>query len=133
MGPTDALSAILHIDGSPADPLEIVVANGTGEVVGQTIGPQKETFTNAVVVLVPDSLSVRSRLDLYKNVTSDARGRFSFREVPPGDYKIFAWDYIPSGSWMNGEFLEPYESTGKLIHVVEGRKQETEVIVTPRR
>jgi hypothetical protein len=133
MGQTDALSGVLRIDASAPDPLEIILGNGTAEVTGLTIGSQKEPFTNAVVALVPDAISLRSRADLYKNTTSDALGRFTFGEVPPGDYKIFAWDYTQTGSWMNGEFLQPYESTGKLIHVIEGRKQETEVLVTPRR
>jgi hypothetical protein len=128
-GTEDVLSNGLHIYAPPTNPIEIVLATDSGEVSGIATGPKREVMTNVVVVLVPDSLPLRRRLDLYKNTTSDAYGRFTFSSVPPGDYKIFAWDYAQPDAWTNTQFLEMYESAGKLIHVAEGKKLETEVTV----
>ena len=129
-GTEDVLSAGLHINSPPTSPIEIVLATDSGEVTGVATGPKREVMTNVVVVLVPDSLPLRRRLDLYKNTTSDAYGRFTFSSVAPGDYKIFAWDYVREGAWANPQFLELYESAGKPIHIGEGKKLETEVSIT---
>jgi hypothetical protein len=131
IGTKDVFSEGVHISGPVADPIEIVLGTGTTEVAGTSVGSKQEIFTNALVALVPDSLTLRSRLDLYKNTSTDAYGRFTFKEVPPGDYKVFAWDWVQFGSWMNPQFLQQYESSGKLIHVELGKKQETQVTVVP--
>jgi len=71
-------------------------------------------------------------LDLYESTKTDARGLFTFKGVPVGDYKMFAWDHAQTGSWMNAQFLQSYELSGKLIHVVDGKKQEVQVTVISR-
>jgi Tol biopolymer transport system component len=130
LGNEDLLSAGLHINAPPADLVEVVLATDTGEVTGVATGPKREVMTNVVVVLVPDSLPLRRRINLYKSTTSDAYGRFTISSVPPGDYKMFAWEYVREDAWTNTQFLDMYESAGKLIHVAGSKKLETEVTVT---
>jgi hypothetical protein len=133
LGLNDLLADGLHILSGTTDSLEIILGTDVGEVTGVAVGAKKEVVTNSVVVLVPDSLPLRGRVDLYQNTTADTSGRFNFKAVPPGDYKLFAWDYVEPGAWMYPPFLQPYESSGKVIHVTEGKKLETEATVLARR
>ena len=41
-------------------------------------------------------------------------------DIEPGDYRVFAWDDIPADAWLDADFIRPYESRGKLVHVSEG-------------
>jgi hypothetical protein len=41
----------------------------------------------------------------------------SSSDVPPGNYKLFAWDWAESDAWQNANFITAYESLGKSILV----------------
>jgi hypothetical protein len=51
---------------------------------------------------------------------ADSGGRFTISGVPPGDYKLFAWDEIDRGAYLDPDFLQPYEDFGKAVRVEEG-------------
>ncbi len=55
----------------------------------------------------------------HRDSRSDEQGVFHFDGVAPGSYKLFAWDNIPSGAFLNADFLKQYEDLGRAI-VVEG-------------
>jgi hypothetical protein len=67
-----------------------------------------------ITVLVPQD---RGRLDLYKTANSGAEGKVSFANVPPGDYKIFAWEEVKQGAWQDALYMEKFEEKGRLVHV----------------
>jgi hypothetical protein len=52
---------------------------------------------------------------------SDASGKATFTNMPPGDYRVFAWDEIREGSWL-GEpaFFDQIENRARKIHVENG-------------
>src|SRR5205814_2285582 len=90
----DALNTGLHLEKAPEVPLEIVLGNNPGAVVGTVLDERAQAVADASVVLLPD---VRRRTDLYKTVTTDPFGRFQLERVPPADYKIFAWTDVDNG------------------------------------
>jgi len=71
----------------------------------------------ALVTLVPDPPN-RNRQDLFDSKISDQFGRFTLLGLPPGDFKIFAWDseYVYP---QQLDFLKPYEDRGKSVHMEE--------------
>lgn len=42
---------------------------------------------------------------------------FSLQSVPPGDYKLFAWDSVQAGAYQNAEFMQRYEARGTPVSV----------------
>ena len=58
--------------------------------------------------------------DLLQNEVTDANGRFSFRGVPPGDYKVFAWTDVELGAPEDPEFRRPFESLGAAVRLGTG-------------
>ena len=87
--------------------------------------------SGVAVVLVPDRY--RDRIERYRNVTTDVNGKFGIRSVPPGDYKLFAWDSLDPFAWYDPDVLARYESMGKPVHVVDSVNQivELKVITEP--
>jgi hypothetical protein len=49
--------------------------------------------------------------------------------IAPGDYKVFAWEYVPNDAWTNAEFMRPYESLGTGVRVPPGGRHETQLSV----
>jgi hypothetical protein len=51
--------------------------------------------------------------------------------IAPGEYKMFAWETVPDGAWMDANFLEFYEGRGQTI-VVGSNTPDIELKLIPR-
>jgi hypothetical protein len=71
-------------------------------------------------VLLPDA---RRRTDLYRVTLTDASGQFHLDRLPPGDYKVFAWDDVDEDAWYDPEFMRMHENEGVAIRIGEGRTE----------
>jgi hypothetical protein len=117
LGNADVLNAGLRVESPPAVPLEIVIGTNAGALEGTVVDDRGRTAADIAVVLVPD---VRARTDLFKSAVSDSSGRFRFDRLPPGGYKLFAWQEVENGSWFDPEFLRSQENRGHAIRIAEG-------------
>jgi hypothetical protein len=98
--------------------VEVILAPAAGDVTGVVQNSRGEPATSVQVTAVPASGSLRR--DLNKLVTSDASGNFTLHGLPPGDYKIFAWEQIEEpNAWMDRDFRQPFESQSVLAKVQE--------------
>jgi hypothetical protein len=130
LGNEDALGGF-RLTSDTASVLEVVLTTATGSVEGIALDRAGDPAPNATVVLVP--LSARKQTSLYKFLVTGSDGRFRFSEIPPGDYKLFAWDDIETGAWENAEFVRPFEMRGQPVRVTENSKDSLTltVIYTP--
>jgi hypothetical protein len=127
VGREDALNRV-HLTSDTKDPLlQVVLTTETGSVEGIAIGRAGDPAANCTVVLVPEY--ARMRASLYKTLVTNSDGRFRFQEIPPGNYKLFAWDDIETGAWQDAEFMRPYESRGRAIRISENGKEEAQLNV----
>jgi protocatechuate 3,4-dioxygenase beta subunit len=94
-------------------PIQIIVKSGTGSIEGVA-------KPGAIVALTPTGR--RNNHVLYYGVTADPMGAFTIRAVAPGDYKIFAWESIPPGAYLNADFLKKYEDAGSAVTVTPDSK-----------
>jgi hypothetical protein len=118
--------------GQPLSPLEITIGTDSGFINGVVVDDKRRALPNAVVALLPDAPNLRRRFDLYKSVTTDSNGRFQISTVPPGDYKLFAWEYAETDAWQAEQFLEGYEVFGKTIRIGgEGRQEDIQLTSAP--
>jgi hypothetical protein len=129
-GGQDVLRDGLHIDRPTNEPLEIVVSPNAGRLEGN-VSADRQKFANATVVLMPAS-SLRKQTNLYQTVQSNAEGRFTFENIPPGTYKVFAWEDVESFAWFDAEFMRNFENRGTEIVIREGAKESIELTVIPR-
>jgi hypothetical protein len=51
--------------------------------------------------------------------------------LPPGDYRLFAWEAIESNSWFDPDVVRPFESKGTAVHVDESGKANLDLKVIP--
>jgi hypothetical protein len=129
-GATDVMSEGLRLDRAPTGPLEILVSMNTGIADGIVQNEKLAPAANVTVVFVPDPTR-RHRLDLYRTTSTDAAGRFHVEGVPPGDYRVFAWEDVELGSWQDPEFIRQFEDRGKSMQINEGSTSNIELRVIP--
>jgi hypothetical protein len=103
----------------PLGPLEIVMRPGGGRITGTVQGATDGKTVR--VVLIPSQERRKNSL-LYKTATLSAGDRsFSFSNVAPGEYSVFAWAGLPpGGAEQDPEFTAPYEPFASRITVVDG-------------
>ena len=130
LGAIDVLGNGLHVDGRFRDTLDVVLASPAGRIEGRLVNAVQKGVDAMPVVLVPDAQH-RGRRDLYRNGLTDDDGRFQFGNLPPGDYRLFAWEFIEEGSWLDSEFLRLYEDKGTPVHVDQGSREVVEVQPIP--
>jgi hypothetical protein len=109
-----------------ASPLlvEILVGTRGGRIEGTT--PKG----GAVVAIIP---AERYRTDLYKSAVADGQGRFSVRGIPPGEYKVFAWEKLTQRYlFFDPAFLGQFESAGKDITISEGSSETLQLSLIPQ-
>lgn len=129
-GGQDVLRDGLHIEGPTNETLEIVVSPNAGRLEGN-VTADRQKFSNATVVLVPAS-SLRQQTNLYQTVQSNSEGHFTFENIPPGSYKVFAWEDVEAFAWFDADFMRNVENRGTEIVMREGAKESIEITVIPR-
>ncbi|HEX4999392.1 MAG TPA: carboxypeptidase-like regulatory domain-containing protein [Terriglobia bacterium] len=145
LGDDDVLNGGLHLDGNsenvtrllrqaqdaaavsgaeakpPELALEILVGANPGVIEGHVVNENREPVASVTVTLFADTVHNRIlRTDMYRVTSTDASGRFEVTGLPPGEYKVFAWDGIERGAWLDPSYTETFESKGQSIHVEEG-------------
>jgi protocatechuate 3,4-dioxygenase beta subunit len=118
---TDILADGLTVAPGTSLELDIVLASDGGRVEGTVADSSDHASAGATVLLVPDS---RTRADLYRTVTADQYGHYEFTAVPPGGYKLFAWDDIEPGIWFDPAFLADRKKEGADV-TIRAQQQET--------
>ena len=77
----------------------------------------------ATVVLIPQEKERRDQIQYYKTVTTDQYGRFTLKNLDPGEYKVFAWEDVETGAYMDPDFVGPVESRGESLTIREGSQE----------
>lgn len=113
-----------------AGPLVIAVSARAGQIEGVVLDAKQQPMAGASVVLVP-APKLRDRQDAYREITSDQYGRFLLKTIEPGDYKLFAWEDLEPGEYMDPEFLKPVEERGFAIRIHEGSRETAELTAIP--
>jgi len=126
---TDVLNQPWVIGTSVRGSLEVVVSSAGGQIEGTVVDARSQPVSSILAVLIPDQ--DRGRTELMKTASSDQSGRFTFRGITPGTYKIFAWEGIEANSYFDPEVLSQYEPQAKPVRIGEGEKLVAEVKMIP--
>ncbi len=125
-GGSDVLESGLTISYSqPPSRLDIVLSPDSGRVDGSVLQEQNPV-SGALVVLVPDPPH-RDREEMYRMNTTDSFGHFSLLGLPPGDFKLFAWEPVQGTNYIDPDFLIAFEDRGTPAHIGGGQKQQVQL------
>jgi len=125
MGDVDVLNDRLHLESLSREPMIIVIGSNPGALNGRVLNDRQQPVSGSSVVLVHDN-GLRYRVN-EKTTFSDPAGRYEFQNVPPGNYKLFAWERIEPGAWQDPDFMRTFESRGVPIRVDEGGRVTADV------
>ena len=127
----DALEEGLDLTRGAAGLIRIVVSAKAGQLEGAVTNEKQEPVAGSTVVLIPTAPKRREQVQFHQTVTADQSGRFTLKNLSPGDYKLYAWEDVENGAWLDPEFLQPVESKGKAVTVREGSRETVDLKAIP--
>jgi protocatechuate 3,4-dioxygenase beta subunit len=113
---TDVLQEGLTVSRPGKLPVEIVLAHDAASVEGKVQDKDDQPVSGATVVLIPET-KLRSRHDLFQKASTDQFGRYQFKTVTPGAYKLFIWPDVEEGIWFDPDFLKDFEAQGQSVTI----------------
>jgi len=125
----DVVNEFFHVSGPVSGTLEIVLSSRAGQIDGTLVNEKSQPVPGIEAVMVPDRF--RDRADLIKTAVTDKDGRFTIRGIPPGEYKIFAWEAIEQFAYFDPDVLRQFEQLGKAVSIPESGKITLEVKLIP--
>jgi len=119
-GSDDILANPLTLESKETvSPLQVLLGTDGGRLPVDVSNSKGEPQSGAQFVLVPDNAR-RNRRDQYRLATSDADGHALIRGIPPGNYKLFAWESLEPNAYLNSDFLAGYEASGVPVKIASG-------------
>jgi protocatechuate 3,4-dioxygenase beta subunit len=115
--------------GQPVRNLDFVLTSGGAHVDG-TVEQDQLPAAGVQVVLVPDGAR-RAQPSYFRGSLTDNQGRFTLESIPPGDYKLFAWQAMERGAYLDPEFLQQFEDLGKAVSLKEGESMSVQLDAIP--
>ena len=99
-----------EIEYSTSVALEITIRSDGARVEGKTLDKDDNPWDGAVVALIPANGKGATR-----SVKSGAGGAFQITGVPPGEYKLPAWDDAGQDDLQNPDFVKRFESQATAV------------------
>jgi hypothetical protein len=107
--------------------LEVTISSRGAHIQGMVKDADGLPASGVWVVLVPDEAR-RNEFHLFKQRTTDQHGRFDFRGIAPGDYKLFSWEQVQQNEWEDPDFLKAFEPKGESISLQEGDGKSVDLV-----
>jgi hypothetical protein len=102
-------------------PLEVVFSTRGARLSGTVIGKA----TTPKVILIPSDAARREHES--RAAVFDQNGVFSLESIAPGSYKLYAFENVPEGIWLDPDFLKEVESSGVAFEATEGEAKTIQV------
>ncbi len=142
-GNQDVLGKEIDLTSGSGGELELSFSYGVATVSGTVQRPESDTASASVdlasqkpasppsgqLVLVPDVLRADGSGLLYAN--PDQNGSFTFKSVPPGHYRAYAFETANSIALSNPQVLEAFQSKGTEVEVAENDKKDIQLKIIP--
>jgi hypothetical protein len=129
-GGADALASSFNVGREQSGGTLVIDLALDGGRVDGTVIHDKQPVPGAFVALVPDPPN-RSRENLYSQTSADLLGRFSLIGLPPGDFKLFAWEPGESVPYRDPDFIKNYDNRGAHVHIEAMKQQSVQLELTP--
>ena len=130
---TSILYRGLDIKGPSLTDLDVLVGTRGGQVNGIVSDTNQTTAqSRATVVLVPTEQDRQEQPWCYRLATTDQDGKFSMKGLIPGAYRVFCWEDVEYGAWMDADFLRSYPHDAIQVVVREGSIQSLHLALPER-
>ncbi|HZD96414.1 MAG TPA: carboxypeptidase-like regulatory domain-containing protein [Candidatus Sulfotelmatobacter sp.] len=118
-----------HVNEGTRGQIRVVLANNGARISGTVTANGQPCL--ATVVLAPAAPELRGSHQLYRVTNTTERGLFILKGIPPGAYRLFAFQEIAPFEWLDPEQLRLVEALGEPLSLGEGENVLRDLVVIP--
>ena len=131
-GNEDITYGVLDLTAASGGAIDIKLSPNGASVSGSVHNDKSEAVGDVVVTLAPASMEAAQKTLFFRQTRADASGKFRFRGIPPGEYRVLAWEEVDNELLGDPEFRAHLDSNGALVKLTEGARETADVIMIPR-
>ena len=106
-------------------PVEIVIADDSGVVQGTLNGSDSVPLSGQLLLFSEKNAGGRPLFAF-----SNTQGKYTFPNVPPGDYRIYSWNDPTQAEYANPDWMKQFGGSGILVSVSSGQSAQVDVVQT---
>jgi protocatechuate 3,4-dioxygenase beta subunit len=110
---------VLDLSGGVAPNLEVVLSNKAGSVGGIVQDTDGKPASGMTIVMMSADPTKREGMDAFKLSQSDTSGNFNLKNLPPGEWVLFAFLDAEDGAYQDPDWIKKYEASGTRVNVKE--------------
>ena len=129
-GDQDVTNGKIDLTQQSSGALNIVCGTDVGQIQGSVQNENGEPAAQVMITVVPEG-EHQGHQDLFFQLMSDEKGKFEYRDLAPGDYKVFAWESMDQEMLLSPEFQKAFESRGASISLSPGGNASVQVKMIP--
>ena len=126
----DILGQPLDLSAGTGGDLQVVLGTDGGKL-DASVSHDDKPVSDATVVLLPEDPS-RRYPETTHSEESDDTGHAAFKDVPPGNYLLFAWEKVDEGAWFDPAFVKALASEATKVTIGPKESQRVEIKVIPK-
>jgi protocatechuate 3,4-dioxygenase beta subunit len=131
-GDTELPGSALDVSPGGARPVTVTLSPNAAQIAGAVQNADtKQPAAGATVVLVPQEADRKDQNTYYKQTGTDQFGNYSFKNVVPGQYRVFAWEDLEPGAYYDPEFMKPLEAKGEKVTAEESGRHTVAATLIP--
>lgn len=110
----DVLESDVQVESEAAGTVSVLLGSDGAQLTGTVVDDGSRPLARSTIVLVPDKTR-RHRVDQYRVAVSGPNGAFTLRGIPPGEYKLLAWQSVEQNAYFNSDFIGSFEELGSPV------------------
>src|ERR1017187_4717028 len=126
----DILGQSLDLTAGTGGDLQVILGTDGGSI-DAAVSHDDKPVSDATVVLLPEDPTRRYTETTHSQSTDD-KGHAAFKDVPPGNYLLFAWEKVEQGAWFDLAFLKAAASEATKVTIGPKESQRVEIKVIPK-
>lgn len=119
-GSQDLTKSLLDLTSGSGGAIEVTLSSNVADISGGVHGSDGMPVAEVRLTLWTPGIPPSGAVDFTRTSRTDANGQFKFADLPPGDYRVAAWEQVDAGLALVPDFRIKFESHATAVKLNEG-------------
>lgn len=132
MGDQDVTSGTLDLSEGSGGAIDIKLSPNGATVSGTVHNANGDAVGEVLVTLGPEAVETATQTLFLRTARTDQEGRFTIKSLPPGDYRVLAWEDVDEQLVTDPEFRAHFDNSSVTVKLSESSKVTSDLKLVPR-
>jgi protocatechuate 3,4-dioxygenase beta subunit len=131
-GGEDITNGTLDLTDGSGGAIEIKLSPSGATVSGTVQNANGDPVGDVLVTIGPKAVEATTESLFFRKTRTDQNGQFSIKSLPPGEYRVLAWEDVDEQLVTDPEFRAHFDGNSAEVTLSENSKQTAELKLVPR-